>query len=110
MDIFEIIGEWIKTHQMLSIAIGGALGIVISLIKPERVKAVGRAFSDLLKRIPIVGPMLEKKIEVIVDNFEDGMKSDDNTQILSESDKKVDLEALKDDINKKYPNNLGGDK
>jgi hypothetical protein len=77
VDIFELAGEWVKAHQIISIGIGASLGILISLIKPERVKIVGKAFSDLLKRVPLIGPMLEKKIEVIVDNFEEGMKQDE---------------------------------
>lgn len=104
MDYFELAGEWVKTHQTLSIAIGAGLGILIGFIKPDRVKLVGNAFSDLLKRIPIIGPMLEKKVEVIVDNFEDGMKSD-NQPVTKER-----KEKLAKDIEKKYPNTLGGDK
>lgn len=97
--VFNFVSNWITSNKPQSIGAGAVLLVALILINPKVAKQAGRAFSDLLKRIPIIGKPLEKKIEETQDAFNDGMKEDNFT----ESDKKVDLEALKADVNKKYP-------
>lgn len=92
--VFNFVSNWITSNKPQSIGVGAVLMIVLVLVNPKVAKQAGRAFSDLLKRIPLIGVPLEKKIEVTQDAFNQGMKEDD---------KLVDTEALKADIEKKYP-------
>jgi hypothetical protein len=75
--VFNYLTSLIQTHKPQSITVSAALLIVLILINPKVAKAAGRAFSDLLKKIPIFGKPLEDKIEQTTESFADGMKEDD---------------------------------
>ena len=81
MDILDLVFTYltnlILANKTQSIAVSAVLLVVLILINKKTAKAAGRAFSDLLKRIPIIGVHLEKKIEDTQEAFNEGMREDE---------------------------------
>jgi uncharacterized membrane-anchored protein YjiN (DUF445 family) len=91
--VFNYLTQLIVAHKPQSIGLCALLMVVLAFIKPEAAKATGRALSDLIKRIPILGKPLEKKIETTIDNVAEGMQEDDKSERIEE----IKKDLLKND-------------
>lgn len=100
--VFNFVSSWITSNKPQSIGVGAVLLVVLILVNPKVAKQAGRAFSDLLKRIPIIGKPLEKKIEETQEAFNDGMKQDE-ANTFSPNMPTVDKEKLSKMIDETYP-------
>lgn len=95
LDILQPILEWMKSNPKQCVG-GGALILILLPFFSHQVRVnFGKAISTVLKRIPLIGGLVERKVEETVKDIAEGMAQDEI--------KPVDTAALKADIEKKYP-------